>query len=216
MGVVARATDGKLGANGVVFQPGFDGTAPGPPNPEKSIIVFVDTESTRLKNTAGNVTCQALVFFIPLHSALVIPSVGIFYSSAFNHQSIINQSINDQSINHQSNNHQSINQDDWARTQGPGPGPRAQGAGARGPMTGPGPRGPGPHTGPWAPRLGPLGPGPGPWAGAQSSIHPSIHLFLYVSMVNTVYTVYMVYMVYMASMVYTALFCKPHPGLRFV
>ena len=34
MGVVARATDAKLGANGVVFQPGFDGTAPGPPNPE--------------------------------------------------------------------------------------------------------------------------------------------------------------------------------------
>ena len=102
--------------------------------------------------------------------------------------------------------------DDWAPAQGPGPGPKGPRRGARGPMTGPGPRGPGPHTGPWAPRLGPLGPGPGPWAGAQSSIHPSIHLFLYVSMVNTVYTVYMVYMVYMASMVYTALFCKPHPG----
>ena len=41
MGVVARATDGKLGANGVVFQPGFDGTAPGPPNPEKSILFLI-------------------------------------------------------------------------------------------------------------------------------------------------------------------------------
>ena len=41
MGVVARATDAKLGANGVVFQPGFDGTAPGPLNPEKSIYFFV-------------------------------------------------------------------------------------------------------------------------------------------------------------------------------
>ena len=33
MGAVARATDAKLGANGVAFRPGFDGTAPGPPNP---------------------------------------------------------------------------------------------------------------------------------------------------------------------------------------
>ena len=41
MGVVARATDGKLGANGVVFQPGFDGTTPAPPNPENSIIFFI-------------------------------------------------------------------------------------------------------------------------------------------------------------------------------
>ena len=40
-GVVVRATDAKLGANGVVFQPGFDGTTPGPPNPENSIIFFV-------------------------------------------------------------------------------------------------------------------------------------------------------------------------------
>ena len=40
MGVVARATDAKLGANGVVFRPGFDGTTPAPPNPEKSIIFF--------------------------------------------------------------------------------------------------------------------------------------------------------------------------------
>ena len=40
MGVVARATHAKLGANGVVFRPGFDGTAPGPPNPDKSYLVF--------------------------------------------------------------------------------------------------------------------------------------------------------------------------------
>ncbi len=39
--VLARATDAKLGANGVVFQPGFDGTTPAPPNPENSIIFFV-------------------------------------------------------------------------------------------------------------------------------------------------------------------------------
>ena len=38
--VLARATDAKLGANGVVFQPGFDGTTPAPPNPENSIIYF--------------------------------------------------------------------------------------------------------------------------------------------------------------------------------
>ena len=64
-------------------------------------------------------------------------------------QSIINQSIIIQSIN----------EDDWARAQGPDP--RAQGAGAQGPVWGPGTLAQGPVWGPGPLRRGPLGPGPG-------------------------------------------------------
>ena len=64
-GVVVRAPDAKLGANGVVFRPGFDGTAPGPPNPEKSIIFLIplDPESCTYQSVldepgASRPTCR--------------------------------------------------------------------------------------------------------------------------------------------------------------
>ena len=70
-------------------------------------------------------------------------------------ESIINQSMISQSIINQSIINQSTNQDGWARAQGPGPDPRAQGAGAQGPVWGPGPRARYGAPGPCA-----LGPGP--------------------------------------------------------
>ena len=82
-----------------------------------------------------------------------------FGAVRINLQSIINQSMISQSIINQSIINQSINHDDWARARGPGP--RVQGAGARGPIPGPGPRARGPIPGPGPLRLGPLGPGPG-------------------------------------------------------
>ena len=53
------------------------------------MYIYIYTGTNRLTNTAGNVICQALVFSIPLHSALVMPSVGIFNSFAIGTQIIV-------------------------------------------------------------------------------------------------------------------------------
>ena len=68
MGAVARATDAKLGANGVVFQPGFDGTTPAPPNPEKSIYCFLYIFPIYFPDP----TCVQSLFFFMLDSYPIV------------------------------------------------------------------------------------------------------------------------------------------------